>query len=82
MSLAQLKDQATHLEIGEQRELIAFLIARQTEQDEDFKRTLAEKIDDKEPSHWVDLDDLQKRPQMRGFLRGMDTSIERKDNCL
>ena len=61
MSLAQLKDQATHLEIDEQRELIAFLIARQTEQDEDFKRVLTEKIDDNDPSHWVELDDLRKR---------------------
>ena len=61
MSLSQLKDQATHLDIGQQRELIAFLIARQTEQDEDFKRTLAQKIDDTDPSHWVELDDLQKR---------------------
>jgi len=61
MSLSQLKDQATHLDIGQQRELIAFLIARQTEQDEDFKRTLAQKIDDTNPSHWVELDDLQKR---------------------
>ena len=61
MSLAQLKDQAVHLGLGEQRELIAFLISRQTEQDEDFKRTLAQKIDDSDPAHWVELDDLQKR---------------------
>ena len=61
MSLAQLKDQAVHLDLGEQRELIAFLISRQTEQDEDFKRTLAQKIDDTDPSHWVELNDLQKR---------------------
>ena len=61
MSLAQIKDQATHLEIGEQRELIAFLVSRQTEQDEDFKRTLTEKIDDNDPAHWVELDDLRKR---------------------
>ena len=61
MSLAQLKDQATQLDVGEQRELIAFLIARQTEQDEDFKRALAQKIDDTDPAHWVELDDLRKR---------------------
>jgi hypothetical protein len=61
MSLAQIKDQATHLPPAEQRELIAFLIARQTEQDEDFQRTLAQKIDDTDPSHWVELDDLRKR---------------------
>jgi hypothetical protein len=61
MSLTQIKDQAAHLQLSEQRELIAFLISRQTEQDEDFKRTLAQKIDDPDPSHWVDLDDLRKR---------------------
>lgn len=30
MSLAQLKDQAAHLEIVEQRELLAFLVSLQT----------------------------------------------------
>jgi hypothetical protein len=61
MSLAQLKDQATHLDLREQRELIAFLIARQTAQDEDFQSALAQKIDDTDPARWVELDDLQKR---------------------
>ena len=61
MSLAQLKDQAAHLQLVEQRELIAFLISRQTEQDADFQRTLAKKIDDKDPAHWIELDELQQR---------------------
>ena len=61
MSLAQLKDQAAHLGLVEQRELIAFLISRQTEQDEEFKNALAQKMDDKDPSHWVELDELKKR---------------------
>jgi hypothetical protein len=61
MSLAQLKDQAAHLPPVEQRELIAFLISCQTEHDEVFKQTLAGKIDDGDPSHWTDLDELQKR---------------------
>jgi hypothetical protein len=61
MSLTQLKDEAAHLDLGQQRELIAFLIGRLTEHDEDFQRTLAQKIDDTDPAHWVELDDLQKR---------------------
>lgn len=61
MSLAQLKDQAARLRPGEQRELIAFLISRQTERNEDFKAALARKINDKDPAHWVELDELQKR---------------------
>jgi hypothetical protein len=61
MSFAQLKDQAAHLPPVQQRELIAFLISRQTENDEEFKQTLSRKIDDNDPTHWVELDDLQKR---------------------
>ncbi len=61
MSLAQLKEQADHLPPAEQREFIAFLISRKTEQDEVFRQSLTDKIDDKDPSHWVDLDALSKR---------------------
>ena len=61
MSLAQLKDQAAHLQTAEQRELIAFLISRQTAEDESFKATLTRKIDDTNPANWVELDDLKKR---------------------
>ena len=60
MSLAQLKGEAAHLPADEQRELIAFLIARQTAADEEFQRTLAEKVDNNDPYRWVDLDDLPK----------------------
>ena len=61
MSFNQLKDQAAHLPFKEQRELIAFLVSLHTESDEDFQRTLATKIDDKNPAGWVELDELQKR---------------------
>ena len=61
MSLAQLKDQAAHLQSAEQRELIAFLIARQTVENDSFKDTLARKIDDTNPANWVELDDVEKR---------------------
>ena len=61
MSLTQLKDHLIHLPPVEQRELIAFLIAQQTASDEDFQRKLARKIDDKDPAHWVELDELLKR---------------------
>lgn len=61
MSLEELKDEAARLKSMEQRELIAFLISRQTEQDENFKASLARKIDDVNPANWVELDDLQRR---------------------
>ena len=61
MSLAQLKDQAAHLQSTKQRELIAFLISLQTAASDTFKDTLARKIDDTDPANWVELDDLEKR---------------------
>jgi hypothetical protein len=61
MSLTRLKDEAAQLSRAEQRELIAFLMVGQMAADEDFQRVLAEKIDSKDPSRWVDLDDLSKR---------------------
>ena len=61
MSLAQLKDQAAHLSSAQRRELVAFLIALETEQDEAFKEKLAAKIRDRDPAKWMDLDEAQKR---------------------
>ena len=61
MSLEQLKDQAAQLRRAEQRELIAFLIARQTVEDEKFKQGLARKIDDKDPANWFTFEELEKR---------------------
>ncbi len=61
MSLAQLKDQAAHLQSAEQRELIAYLISLQTAGSDSFKDTLARKIDDTNPANWVELDDVEKR---------------------
>ncbi len=61
MSISQLKDQVTHLPPQEQRELMAFMVSLQTERDLTFKRELAEKIDDADPTHWIELDELRKK---------------------
>lgn len=63
MSFAQLKDEVAQLPSKEQRELIAFLVALQTAQDEEFRKKLAAKIDDRDPANWVDLEDARKRHQ-------------------
>ncbi|MEI6781442.1 MAG: hypothetical protein WCQ21_11045 [Verrucomicrobiota bacterium] len=61
MSLTQLKQAAANLPVKKQRELIAYLVARQTERDDDFKRELATKIDDRNPARWMELNDAKKR---------------------
>ncbi len=61
MSLDQLKDQVAHLKFQEQRELIAYMVALQTDRDQEFKTELAEKIDDTNPARWIELDEVRKR---------------------
>lgn len=61
MSFTQLKNAVARLRSKEQRKLIAFLVSLQTAQDQKFKEKLAAKIDDQEPSSWMDLEQVRKR---------------------
>jgi hypothetical protein len=61
MSLTQIKQAAGDLTEQEQRELIAYLVAMQTEKDASFRSKLAAKIDDRDPANWMELKDLEKR---------------------
>ncbi|HSH37666.1 MAG TPA: hypothetical protein VK993_02675 [Chthoniobacterales bacterium] len=61
MRLTRLKDEAAHLPSQQQRELIAYLVALQTAGDEAFKAKLAAQIDDRDPEHWIDLDQARTR---------------------
>ena len=61
MSFSQLKDEAARLPSKEQRKLIAFLVSLQTAQDQEFKEKLAAKIDDQDPTNWVDLDRVREK---------------------
>jgi hypothetical protein len=59
MSLAELKQEAEHLTPEERRHLTAHLVALERKSDPSFKRRLADKIDDKTPGQWVDLDQIK-----------------------
>jgi hypothetical protein len=61
MSLDQLKDRVVELTPQERRQLIAFMVALETEQDQQFRAHLARKIDDRNPANWVELDEWEKR---------------------
>ncbi len=61
MSLTQLQNEARSLSPTERRRFMACQVSLQTEQDEQFKALLAAKINDRDPSHWVELDDLRRQ---------------------
>jgi hypothetical protein len=55
MSLAELKQAAAKLPVKKQRELAAHLLVLSRRSDAVFRRSLARKIDDKNPARWVSL---------------------------
>ena len=61
MSLDQLKESVVELTAQKRRQVMAFMVALETEQDQQFRAELARKIDDRNPANWVELDELEKR---------------------
>jgi hypothetical protein len=70
MSVDQIVAEASSLPREERKALIGRLLALgREEKDAQFRRMLAEKIDDRDPSHWVPMEDLT------GHLR-LDSEME------
>lgn len=61
MSLTHLKDQVAQLQDAEQRQLIAYLFSLRAAKDDQYMDALSQKIDDNDPSHWMELDEVKKR---------------------
>ena len=63
MSIEQIVSEAAALPEEQRKELIGRLIAlgRGKQEDAEFKRRMAELIDDKDPSHWMTGDELRRR---------------------
>ena len=62
MSIEQIVTEAAAMPVTERKQLIGRLIAiGRAQQDAEFKRTLAERIDDGDPSHWLSYDELKRR---------------------
>ena len=59
MSFEQIKADSAALTREQRRELIGHLLAL-GRKDDDFRRKLAAKIDDNDPSHWITEDDLDR----------------------
>ena len=60
MSMAELMRVVASLPVGQQNELAAFLLHLRLQQDPAWRAEMTHKIDDKESSNWISLDDLKK----------------------
>ncbi|MEO6788918.1 MAG: hypothetical protein ABI318_22580 [Chthoniobacteraceae bacterium] len=62
MSIEQIVTEAAAMPAPERKQLIGRLLAiGRAQADADFKRRLAERIDDSDPSHWISYDELKQR---------------------
>jgi hypothetical protein len=56
-----LKKELVGLSAGEQAEVSAFLFQLRHKSDADYQATLTRRLDDKDPAHWLTLEEFEKR---------------------
>jgi hypothetical protein len=61
MTLAEIKKEIDALSPEQRKRLIAYLVAGDRFSDPEFRRELARRIDDKDPGHWISLEEAEKR---------------------
>jgi hypothetical protein len=61
VSIAELKSEIDRLSPEELQHLKTYLAIRQDMLDPEFREEMARKIDDNDPSHWVTLEQAEKR---------------------
>jgi hypothetical protein len=61
MTIRQLKKEAAALSADKQAELVALLIQIRNQRDPEYKRVIAQRLDDPDPKRWVALEEVKKR---------------------
>jgi len=61
VSVSELKSELDRLSPEERRQISAYLYFQERMQDPDFRADIARKINDQDPSHWVTLEEAEKR---------------------
>jgi hypothetical protein len=61
MTIRQIKKEVEALSPKEQRELATYIVRLQNARDPGYKRLLAQWRDDRDRSHWLTLDEAEKR---------------------
>jgi hypothetical protein len=61
VSVAELKSELDRLSPEERRQISAYLYLEERMQDSEFQAEIGRKMDDKDPSHWVSLEEAEKR---------------------
>ena len=66
MEARELKSELAALDSKGRRQMIAFLLALEDQNNQEYREELARRIDDKDPNHWVSLDEVERRLGLGG----------------
>ena len=61
MSVEELERELSGLADAERHRIMAYLVSIEDQKHADYMEKLARKIDDKDPSHWITLEELEEK---------------------
>lgn len=61
MSIDTLKLEVNSLDDRQRRQLMAYLVGLEMSKDAEHAAEMARRMDDKDPSHWVTLEEMDRR---------------------
>jgi hypothetical protein len=70
MSVEELERELSELADAERHRIMAYLVAIEDQKHAEYLAKLARKIDDKDPSHWITLEELEKKLGLGKHTRG------------
>jgi hypothetical protein len=61
MSIEAIKQELASLDVARRNEIVAYLLSIDDQNDAEYRASLTRKIDDKNPAHWLTLEEMDRR---------------------
>ena len=61
MSIEAIKQELASLDVEHRNKIVAYLLSINDQNDAEYRTSLTRKIDDKNPAHWLTLEELDRR---------------------
>ena len=61
MSIEAIKQELASLDMERRNEIVAYLLSIDDQNNSEYRSSLTRKIDDKNPAHWLTLEELDRR---------------------
>jgi hypothetical protein len=65
MSIEAIKQELAGLDAAGRQQIIAYLVSINQRENPEYRAKMARKIDDNDPSHWLTLEEFEKRLSLR-----------------